>query len=1013
MDKMRRWKKALALVLAAVSIVTIQGAGSINAAERTEQTEATTESTSETSEIIISDKETPADIESSEDEIKEKSDDNSQIQQKKLPLEKAGSKSPKKKSVNGQTLLDVSKGDIIIKASGAAGGGLAEDETQLNPEGYRITGKTEDYNVTVDRGVTTKLTLDSVDITCGKQVSGTAKKKSDCINVSHANVTILLIGKNRLFSNAGNPADIYDGFEGNALTKDGMDGELTIKCENAGQKGHKCNADCGSLYAGGNRELFHAGAIGSTRRNAEISSEAGFANVTIEGGNIEAVGGKHSPGLGGACCTTWLGGQSVKNIRITGGNVKAKGNEYCAGLGAGYHCEVDGIYITGGVVEAEGGENAPGIGSIEYPSKNIVISGGDTVVTAIGDKSTGKPGIGTSSSSMTNVVAVPDPGYQGYIQDGTGLKPEEYTFTAESPFQVKTDIVVGKYYTKVYFGPHRDENMVDNDTKEQAGANHIISKSGGEAFTENQLKILSKVTGKKKDGTEYLLNELSIADKTQMEAINEAKTKGETGEFPLTFQTSAGTQVTIKVYLKEQGSDGVDYDPLDPSSVIGADNFVKETGGTEWTDDDVKGLAGLKGKDSEGNDIALDDFSLDQEQLDEINKAKTAGKAGEFELKFTDPEGNSVTVNVTLTGEFDQITENPANHEIIKAQNVISKTGGSSFTEEQLKELSKLRAVDEHGNEIQKDKLHLSDNSQLERINKAKEAGETGEFPLTFTTENGTEVTIRIFLRDEGTDGTDHRNGSASIAANHASHETGGDKFSKEEIIALCDVKGKNQYGDTIPVNIDEKQLEAINHAKQAGNTGVFPMTFSMSDGTSVTVNVTLTGEHTVRFDSNGGDYKPEEQTITGGEKIQNPGDPKRDGYTFEGWYYTGEDGKEHQWDFNDPLHQEIELQAKWKKDSEPIKNTEEKKDSNKEIPAADKKQTSKKKSTKKKSGKKEEALPEWGQYQIKGSGSGNQSGEVSETSDEKAPLEIMMLLIASGSIGVGLLFRKYSRKKR
>ena len=984
MDKTRRWKKILLFVLAAAfSVGIIQETGSIKAEEeRMEQKEVT----AKTKNVA--------------------KDDN-------LTRKKSGSDTKNTKSVNGQTLLDVSKGDIIIKASGAAGGGLTEDETELNPEGYRITGKTEDYNVTVETGVTTNLTLDNVEIICAKQTAGvTTNTKLDCINVSHANVTMLLIGKNRLICYAGNTWDSPGGDTGNALAKDGMDGELTIKCQKAGQKGHKCNDDCGSLYAGGDRDLFHAGAIGSTRRNAEISSEAGFANVTIEGGNIEAVGGKHSPGLGGACCTTNAGGKSVKNIRITGGNIKTKGNEYCAGLGAGYHCEVDGIYITGGVVEAEGGANAPGIGSIEYPSKNIMISGGDTVVTAIGDEATGKPGIGTSSSSTQNVVAVPDPGYQGYIQDGTGLKPEEYTFTAESPFQVSTSIVVGKYYTKVYFGPHRDENTVHNTTKEQIGANHIISKSGGTAFTEEQLKILSKVTGKKKDGTEYLLDELSVPDKTQIQAINGAKTKGETGEFPLIFQTSAGTQVTIKVYLKEQGSDGVEYDPLNPSSVIGADNFVKETGGTEWTDDDVKGLAGLKGKDSEGNDIALDDFSLDQEQLDEINKTKTAGKAGEFELKFTDPEGNSVTVNVTLTGEFDQITENPANHEIIKAQNVISRTGGNGFTEEQLKELSKLRAVDEHGNEIQKDKLHLSDNAQLERINKAKESGKTGEFPLVFTTENGTEVEIRVFLRDEGTDGTDHKNGSASIAANHGSHETGGDGFTKEEIIALCDVKGKNQYGDTMPVKVDEKQLEAINHAKQAGNTGVFPITFSMSDGTSVTVKVTLTGEHKVMFDPNGGVFIPKDQTVNGGEKIQNPGDPKRDGYTFEGWYYTDEDGKEHQWDFNDPLHQEIELQAKWKKDSETIKSTEEKKDPNKETPAADKKQASKKKSTKKKSGKKEEALPEWGQYQIKGNGRGNQSGEVSETSDPKDPFEIMMLLIASGSIGAGLLFRNYNRRK-
>ncbi|MBS7007490.1 MAG: InlB B-repeat-containing protein [Anaerostipes sp.] len=904
-----------------------------------------------------------------------------------------------KKAENGQTLLDVSKGDIVIKATGAAGGGLAEDETELNPEGYRITGTTEDHNVTVERGVTTDLTLDNVDITCGKQPMGTANRKLDCINVSHANVTILLIGKNRLTSYAGNPADVFDGYEGNALAKDGMDGELTIRCQKAGQKGHKCNDECGSLYAGGNRDLYHAGAIGSTRRNAQNSSEAGFVNFTIEGGNIESVGGKHSPGLGGACCTTLLGGKSVKNIRISGGNVKVKGNEYCAGLGAGYHCDLDGLYITGGIVEAEGGANAPGIGSIEYPTKNISISGGDTVVTAIGDKDTGKPGIGTSSSSTENVIAVPDPGYQGYIQDGTGLKPEEYTFTAESPFQVSTGIVVGKFYTKVYFGPHRDENTVDNETKEQIGANNIISKSGGTAFTEKQLKILGKVTGKKKDGTEYLLDELSVADKTQMDAINQAKSKGETGEFPLAFKTSDGTMVEITVYLKEQGSDGVEYDPMDPSSVLGADNFAKETGGNEWTEDDVKQFADLKGKDSDGNDILLDDFRLDQEQLDKINSAKTAGKAGEFDLKFTDPEGNSVTVTVTLTGEFDQITENPANHEIIKAQNVISKTGGKGFTKEQLKDLSLLRAVDEDGNEIQKDKLSLSDSTQLDRLNKAKEAGETGEFPLTFQTENGTEVEIYVFLRDEGTDGTDHRNGSASIAANHARHKTGGDKFSKEEIITLCDVKGKNQYGDTIPVNADEKQLEAINRAKQAGHTGVFPMTFSMSDGTSVTVNVTLTGDHTVTFDSNGGKGQPEAQTVIGGEKIIKPADPERDGYTFEGWYYTDEDGKEKKWNFDDPLHQGIELKAKWEKKSETSKNTEEENTKSETKSTSKNEQTSKDQTSKKKPEKKEE-LPEWGQYQITGSGA--KDGMLSKTSDYTNIHGMLNLFIASGSMGGG-----------
>ena len=40
-----------------------------------------------------------------------------------------------------------------------------------------------------------------------------------------------------------------------------MDGSLTIRCQNSGQKGHKCDDNCGSLYAEGSRSLFHAGAI--------------------------------------------------------------------------------------------------------------------------------------------------------------------------------------------------------------------------------------------------------------------------------------------------------------------------------------------------------------------------------------------------------------------------------------------------------------------------------------------------------------------------------------------------------------------------------------------------------------------------------------------------------------------------------------------------------------------------------------------------------------------------------
>ena len=173
----------------------------------------------------------------------------------KNPVKKAVQK--KKLAQNGQTLLDVGQGDIRITEHGAEGGGLPENETALNPKGYWITGTTTQYNVIVEKDVTVDLTLDNVDISCDT-------KKMDCINVSHANVTITLRGKNQLLCNSGGNGN---GLEGCALAKDGMDGSLTIQCESADKKGHKCNLSCGSLTAKGDPGITHAGSIGSTVRN--------------------------------------------------------------------------------------------------------------------------------------------------------------------------------------------------------------------------------------------------------------------------------------------------------------------------------------------------------------------------------------------------------------------------------------------------------------------------------------------------------------------------------------------------------------------------------------------------------------------------------------------------------------------------------------------------------------------------------------------------------------------------
>ena len=281
----------------------------------------------------------------------------------------------------------------------------------LNEKGYWITGTTTKYHLVAEPGVTTAITLDNVDITVDIT-------KLDCINVSHADVVITLVRKNRLYSQAGGTADKYK--NGNAITKDGMDGSLTIQCENEDKKGHRCDESCGSLSAKGDPSKSHAGAIGGTYRvaiNPDTKPiETGFVNFTIKGGNIEASAGAHCPGIGAACRAQERGGYT-KDILISGGNVTAVGTQYESGIGSGMGTKVDGIRITGGTVKATGGQYAPGIGASgtldaftsfqTQETENVVISGRDTVVTAIGDSGSSMPGIGSGGGNTSRHLRIP------------------------------------------------------------------------------------------------------------------------------------------------------------------------------------------------------------------------------------------------------------------------------------------------------------------------------------------------------------------------------------------------------------------------------------------------------------------------------------------------------------------------------------------------------------------------------------------------------------------------------
>ena len=73
--------------------------------------------------------------------------------------------------------------------------------------------------------------------------------------------------------------------------------------------------------------------------------------------------------------------------------------------------------------------------------------------------------------------------------------------------------------------------------------------------------------------------------------------------------------------------------------------------------------------------------------------------------------------------------------------------------------------------------------------------------------------------------------------------------------------------------------------------------------------------EYTVTFDANGGTLDNGESTKTvkvdKDTKVKEPTEPKKEGYTFKGWYQTGKTDK---YEFNTPVTENITLVAKWEK---------------------------------------------------------------------------------------------------
>lgn len=141
----------------------------------------------------------------------------------------------------------------------------------------------------------------------------------------------------------------------------------------------------GIIYAKGDDGEGGAG-IGS----GELGGTGDNMEITINGGNITAIGGSCSTyggaGIGGGSSSA----NTNSEIVINGGTINATGGTNAAGIGGGKDGNGGTIKINGGTIEVFGGSNASGIGygyKETSPTATITIKAGN--ITATGGASNG------------------------------------------------------------------------------------------------------------------------------------------------------------------------------------------------------------------------------------------------------------------------------------------------------------------------------------------------------------------------------------------------------------------------------------------------------------------------------------------------------------------------------------------------------------------------------------------------------------------------------------------------
>ncbi len=396
-----------------------------------------------------------------------------------------------------------------------------------------------------------------------------------------------------------------------------------------------------------------------------------------------------------------------------------------------------------------------------------------------------------------------------------------------------------------------DEKIVDDTNKEVIAANNFeIEISDYDTVVPSKDKLIALAGALAYDSETRADVEIVSAE------VKDAEKKA--GEYDVTFETAAGSAVTVKMTINAIAS----YPKLD------ADNFIisvedakdaeesvvkdlsdtnryttpdEETAGTSNGDDKVTvpDLSDLTGMDEPGSvDLTLKDNNDDP--ADEKTVTATV-------VDVTDATDDGTVV---IGANNFNISQEQADA-VLAAEN----NGNTDKTDAMVKLLANAVATD-NGTAVQREDIVLESFTPV--------PGKTDEYNVSFsyTDENGRKVTADVIatVKDAGT--TDEATGATdptdvpnvNLTADDFTVAGGSDEISEDEFkdATRANVEANNQDGSSIPtssIDVDDDDLGELNEKIAAGEATTVDVKVSVVDPTTgdtvqTVVTVTITEKY-------------------------------------------------------------------------------------------------------------------------------------------------------------------------